>query len=326
MRQAGRSDPAYRALREKSPLPLEKLFRDVDQAVEISLLPKRIGVDAIIFFQDILTPLAPMGAPFVFRPGPVLEQPVRTEQDVARLHLYDMEAEIPFVGETLAALRRELEGDLPVLGFAGAPLTLLYFLVEGKSPGGSAPHAEQMLVESPALAHALLSRLTEMTVHYLEYQIASGAQAAQLFESTADLLDNRLYREFALPYQKEVFARLGGAVPRILFAKGFRDLEAMKESGADVLSIGSSCTIKEARAQIGEETRLQGNVSNHLLAEGKPEEIEKAVGDCLESGGSRGHVLNLDHGVLQHTPWENVELFVACAKRRTRSAALPLAE
>ncbi len=313
MRQAGRSDPKYRELRDRIPLPLEELFRDPVLSAEISLLPKRIGVDAIIFFQDILTPLAPMGAPFHFCPGPVLKSPIRAEADIAQLHLYDISTELPFVGETLTLLRHELLGEIPLLGFAGAPLTLFYFLVEGCSPGKGS-HAEILLRGNPALSHQLLEKLTELTIQYLAYQIESGAQAVQLFESIADLLDGRLYRTFALPYQKEVFAHLGPMVPRILFAKGLTDLPAMKESGADVLSIHSHCSIEEARSIVGEDTPIQGNLNNRLLAEGSWEELEKALEVCLASGHQRGHVLNLDHGLLQHTPWERVEWVVERTK------------
>lgn len=317
MRQAGRSDPEYRALRERERASLEELFRNVEVAVEISLLPRRVGVDGIIFFQDILTPLAPMGAPFLFRPGPCLEKPIRTAAQVEALTLFDVAAELPFVGETLSLLRTECGPELPVLGFAGAPLTLLYFLVEGRSPG-EARNATRMLSEAPEVAHALLGKLTELTIRYLKYQIASGAQAVQLFESVADLPGASHYREFALPYQRKVFEALGAVVPRILFAKGFGDLLLLRESGADVYSIAGTCSIAEARARLGQSTILQGNVSNRLLAEGSFEAIERATRDCIDSGESRGHVLNLDHGLLQHTPWENVAHFVECAKTRIR--------
>lgn len=322
MRQAGRSDPAYRALRDRCPLPLEELFQDVERSVEISLLPKRIGVDGIIFFQDILTPLAPMGARFVFRPGPVLEHPVRNEADVERLVLYEIISELPFVGKTLSVLRGSLGGEVPLLGFAGAPFTLLCFLVEGRSPG-QGEWVRRMLNEAPALAHRLLAKLTEVTTGYLRYQIESGAQAVQLFESCADLPDLDQYLEFALPYQQEVFSRIESRVPRILFSKGFSHLAHLKESGADVLSLTSGCTIAEAREQIGEEVALQGNVSNRLLAEGPPSEVEAAVRACISSGGHRGHVLNLDHGLLQNTPWEHVELMVSIAHQHTVGSSSP---
>lgn len=316
MRQAGRTDPAYVALREKVGLPLEDLFRSVDYSVEISLLPQRIGVDAIVFFQDILTPLAPMGAEFVFRPGPVLESPIRTKDQVESLHNYDLANELPFVGETLRTLRKELEGSLPLLGFAGAPVTLLFFMVEGGSPG-TGGNALRLLEEDEVTAHVLLETLTAMTIDYLNYQIESGAQAVQLFESVADLLTDEVYQKFALPYHQRIFESLHKEAASILFAKGFENLEPMRASGADVLSVSSGRSISEAREILGNGAPIQGNVSNRLVAEGTPGQIEKAVRHCIASGGSVGHILNLDHGLLRETPWENVQAFVRAAKDYT---------
>lgn len=318
MRQAGRSDPEYRAYREHHPLPLEDLFRSVEHAVEISLLPKRIGVDAVIFFQDILTPLAPMGAPFVFRPGPHLDRPVDSPSEVNRLKQCEPERDLPFVGETLRELRSRLNGETGLLGFAGAPLTLLFFLVAGKSPGRGET-AKAFLREEPALAHALLDRLAAMTADYLDYQIDSGAQAVQLFESIADLLTEEEYREFALPSQVRVFETMRSTAPKILFAKGFPHFNLMKESNADALSVTNGRSIAEIREEIGRETILQGNVSNRLLVEGPVERIRAEAEGCIASGDHRGHVLNLDHGILPETPWEHVQAFVDAA-RTTRPA------
>jgi uroporphyrinogen decarboxylase len=314
MRQAGRSDPAYRALRNSHPQPLEELFRDVDAAVEISLLPLRIGVDAVIFFQDILTPLAPMGASFIFRPGPTLEQPVISQDQVSNIHHYDIAQELPFIGETLGILRKTLDNRVPLLGFAGAPFTLLAFMIEGKSPG-TAETVARILKDRPAWIHPLLTLLADITADYLNFQITSGAQAIQLFESCADLLSPELYKEFALPYQQQVFAKLPTDFPGILFAKNCRDLSLLKASGAGILSLSSHTTICEARTVLGQTTRLQGNVSNQLLASGNREAIQSAVVDCVKSGQHTGHVLNLDHGVLQQTDWEAVEWFVECARQ-----------
>lgn len=314
MRQAGRSDPEYRSIRERVPLPLEQLFADVDLAVEISLLPKRIGVDAVIFFQDILTPLGPMGAAFKFRPGPELEHPVTSPESVRALRNYDVAAELPFVGTTLSRLSSTLDRETALLGFAGAPLTLLYFMVEGKSPG-QGTHAESFLRNDPALAHELLAKLADLTVDYLKYQIASGAQAVQLFESVADVVPSDLYEEFARGYQQQVFEGLGNATPRILFAKGIDDLARVTGVGADAYSLSSGVHLSCARTFLGPRIGLQGNVPNKLLAEGSRDEIARAVHDCVVAGNHTGHVLNLDHGILQHTPWENVEWLVECAKR-----------
>ncbi|MCL4734770.1 MAG: uroporphyrinogen decarboxylase [Candidatus Omnitrophica bacterium] len=309
MRQAGRSDPEYRAYRERNPWPLEQLFRDVDAAVEISLLPKRAGVDGIIFFQDILTPLAPMGAPFVFRPGPILEHPIRDAQAIHALHEYDPAIEMPFIAGTLRTLRKTLTSEVPLLGFAGAPLTLLFFLIEGGSPGRG-ENARKFLQESPALAQELLEKLTRMTIDYLEYQIESGAEVIQLFESIADLPTDEEYISFALPSQKEIFQRLKGRLPLILFAKGKTQMCELAASGADAISIHSHCSIQDARTILGDQFTIQGNLNNRLFAEGPLDQVETAVRACITSGKSQGHILNLDHGLLAETPWERVQWLV----------------
>ncbi len=310
MRQAGRTDPAYNALREREGLPLEDLFRHSDLSTEISLLPKRLGVDAIIFFQDILTPLAPMGCPFVFRPGPVTESPIRSAVQIERLVNYDVVRDLPFVGETLRRVRAELDGEMPVLGFAGAPLTLATFMIEGKSFGETADSTLQFLGENPKAMHALLDKLTRMTIDYLKYQIESGAFAVQLFESAAFLLSTQIYEEFALPYHQRIFEALQGLAPTIMFARQWGDVRDLEASGADILSIDSSLSIAEARAIVGEDRVIQGNLSNRLLCEGTFEEIERATREVVVSGGRRGHIFNLDHGLLRETPYENVEFLV----------------
>ena len=307
MRQAGRTDPRYIRLKEESGLTLEALFRSPEYAAEISILPQRLGVDAIIYFQDILTPLGPMGSEFVFRPGPVTDAPVRTEEDVKRLELFDVAKELPFIGETFRRIYEALDGELPVLGFAGAPLTLAVFLIEGKTFGSSADTALNFLREKPKAAHALLEKLTRMTIAYLRYQIDAGAAAVQLFESAAFLLDGDQYQEFALPYQRRVFEAIKGTAPTIIFAREWDRVEDLDASGADVLSLPSSVTIQEARERVGRDRIIQGNLDNHLLAEGTLEDIEAATRACVDSGGRKGHIFNLSHGLLRETPYENVQ-------------------
>ena len=320
MRQAGRFDPAYMSLRERADLPLEKLFSHPDFATEISLLPRRFGVDAIIFFQDILTPLGPMGAGFRFRPGPVLAEPVRTRADVDRLTRYDPSVELGFVGKTLQQVRSELAGELPLLGFAGAPLTLACFLIEGKSPGDSGAAAKAFLYSDPAAAHALLANLADMTVDYLLYQIESGADMVQLFESCAELLSDADYEEFAQPYQQRVLSAIRGRVPTILFAKEYANVERMADTGADVISVGGCVDLAEARRRVGGRVALQGNLNNRLLATGTEQQVIEATRDCIAAGGCTGHILNLNHGLLKETPVANVQTLIDACKLAPGSA------
>jgi len=306
MRQAGRTDPEYLKYKEAAGLPLEELFRHPEHSTEITLLPKRIGVDALIYFQDILTPLTPMGAHFVFAPGPKLEQPLVSEADIAALHPYDVEAELPFIRETFARIFDRVGGELPVLGFAGAPLTLAVFALEGKSFGEAAPRAMEFMNSSPGALHDLLDRITTMTIEYLKYQARCGVAAVQLFESAAFLLSPAQYREFALPYQQRIFAALKGVVPTIQFAREWDSLADLDAAGADVVSLPASISLRDARAQLGQDRVFQGNLDNQLLAHGEENAIAEAVRACVAAGEHRGHIFNLSHGLLRETPFERV--------------------
>jgi len=183
---------------------------------------------------------------------------------------------------------------------------LLVFMVEGKSFGGSAEAAMAFLREQPEVAHRLLEKLTGMTIDYLRYQIEAGAAAVQLFESAAHLLTPALYAEFALPYQQRIFEVLRGTAPTIMFAREWGDVRDLDASGADVLSLPSSISIGDARAVVGADRVVQGNVDNHLLVHGSAEEIEAAARACVGSGEHRGHIFNLSHGLLRETPFENI--------------------
>lgn len=315
MRQAGRFDPAYRAIRERDPRPLEDLFRDPDIATEISLLPRRFGVDALISYQDILTPLEPFGARFVFRPGPVLPDPPRDAAALDRLTGSDPADDLPFVGQTLRQLRSAVGNALPLLGFAGAPFTLAAFLLEGASPPPHLPQVRAVWRSAPAALHALLERLADLTADYLRYQADSGADAVQLFESLADLLSEDEYATWAQPYQTRVFARYAAATPTILFVKEQPFVERMVATGAAVLSVGRCVDLATAQARWGAQVAFQGNVDNRVVATGTLAEIDAAVEACLTAGGGAGHILNLNHGVLKDTPFENGCRVIEAARR-----------
>ena len=331
MRQAGRSDPLYRQIRQELNLPLERLFRtcpapmldtDVEWAVKISLLPKRIGVDAIIVYKDILTPLAPMGAHFRFSPGPVLSEPIRTQSQVDALcPLDDPYVQLEYTGEVIRSLRETLNSELPLIGFAGAPLTLAFFLIAGESPmkrgagiSEKATPVFDMMEESPQLLHQLLDKLTDMTINYLNYQISQGVQIVQLFESIADVLSKQMYVDFALPYHQRIFAELNAETPAILFAKECPYVNLMHQSGADVLSVGKCVDLKKVKTETDGSVAFQGNVDNDILRDGTFSDITEAVHTCIKQGGKTGHILNLSHGLHRDTPFENVKHFVHIAK------------
>jgi len=313
MRQAGRTDPEYNQLRKIDGRALEELFADPEIAIKISLLPKRLGVDAIIMFQDILTPLTPMGAGFHFDPGPVLERPVRTMAQVKALRLPEPDTDLQTVAQILNGLKTELAGELPVLGFAGSPMSLAFFMIAGSSPNKKINEVLAFIVEQPSFIQALLERLTEMTVDYLNYQIASGADAVQLFESFADVIPLELYKKYVQPTHEKIFSALIPTTPSILFTKESPHLDLMLKSGASVLSVGSCIDLGQAK-KMAPEMIFQGNVDNKILADGTKEEITQEVLKCFEQSGRKNHILNLNHGLLERTPFENVQHFIDAAK------------
>lgn len=314
MRQAGRTDPEYNRVKSESGMALHDLFRHPELAATISLLPKRIGVDAIIYFQDILTPLAPMGAEFVFAPGPMLAQPFRDAIELDALHTYDVAAELPFISETFRLVRESLDGELPVLGFAGAPFTLLTFIAEQGSFGPRADRAMRLVRDYPDVARRLLDKLTNMTIDFLKLQIAAGANAVQLFESAANLLSSQFYEEWALPYHQQIFDSLAHSVPTIMFARNWADPVQLLASGASIISLTERVGIRDVRSNLGNAIVVQGNLDNTLLATGSKAEIAAAARACVEAGEHRGHIFNLSHGLLRETPFENVVHLVETVK------------
>jgi len=317
MRQAGRTDPEYNQLKKNDGRALEELFADPEIAIKISLLPKRLGVDAIIIFQDILTPLTPMGSGFHFAPGPILEKPVRTMAQVKALRLPEPETELRTVAQILRGLKTELAGELPVLGFAGSPMSLAFFLIAGNSPNRKIKEVLAFVEEQPAITKALLELLTEMTVDYINFQIASGAHAVQLFESFAEVIPLEIYKKYVQPTHEKIFSALIPTTPSILFTKESPHLDLMLKSGASVLSVGSCIDLGQAKKK-APEMIFQGNVDNKILADGTKEEITQAVRKCFEQSGRKNHILNLNHGLLERTPFENVQHFVDVAKELGR--------
>jgi uroporphyrinogen decarboxylase len=312
MRQAGRYLPEYRKAREG--VTFLQACQDVDRAVEISLQPLRlVGTEAVILFSDIFVPVLGMGVDLDFRPGPVIAAPIRTRAQVEALRVPDARDAVPYVFEILRRLRAVLDREaVPLLGFAGAPFTLAAYLVEGK---GSKDFAglKRMMYREPALLRALLERLTELTVDYLNAQIEAGAQAVQLFDTWAGLLGAAEYREWILPTHREIGRRLHrDRAPWILYVNGGSHvLDAMLDAGADVLSLDWRVDFAAAACHVGTRASLQGNLDPCALA-APPESIAASVRELAAAGrAARGHVMNLGHGCLPETPVEGVRAFTA---------------
>ena len=322
MRQAGRYLPEYRALRSQH--TLLTLCRTPELAVEATLQPvRRLDVDAAILFSDLLLPLEPLGIPFEFQAGegPVILKPVRAAADVAALRRFEPREELRPVLQAIRLLRRELEGGVPLIGFAGAPFTLASYAIEG---GHSTAFAltKALMYGDPAAWHRLAGLLADVVGDYLRAQVEAGAQALQLFDSWVGALDERDYREFALPHVRSIFAALAGTgVPVIHFGTGTGHLlAAQREAGGDVIGLDWRLPLDEGWSRAGEDVAVQGNLDPTLLL-GPRERLLDRVDDVLRRArGRAGHVFNLGHGVLPATPVENVRAVVERVHDRTAGA------
>jgi uroporphyrinogen decarboxylase len=315
MRQAGRYLPEYRKVRER--LSFLELCRDVDAAAEVSLQPfRRFGPDGVIFFSDILVPVEAMGVRVAFgEGGPELPQPVRSSSDVARLARFDPAERIGFTGEILGRLRRDAGSAAAVIGFCGAPWTLACYMIEGGGSKTFAAIKTMMLRDAPTLRR-LLDLCADVASDVLSFQIASGAQAVQLFDTWAGELSPEDYRQWALPASQRAIAgikRGSEGTPVILYVNGCGGiLEDMAKAGADVLSIDWRLPIAEARRRVPGKA-LQGNLDPAVLL-GTPEETRRRTHALLAQTGGRAHVVNLGHGVLPSARIECVEAFFAAAR------------
>jgi uroporphyrinogen decarboxylase len=321
MRQAGRYLPQYRALREKH--SLLELCREPALAVEVTLQPLAVlDVDAAILFSDLLLPLAPMGLDFDFikGEGPAIARPIGSAADVARLRRFEPREALGHVLETIRLLRRQLSGKVPLIGFGGAPFTLASYAIEG---GGSTNYlrTKSFMYSEPAAWHRLCALFADVMTTYLAAQVEAGAQALQIFDSWAGALAPQDYREFALPHTKRIFDGLASAgVSLIHFGVGTTAiLRDLAHAGGHVIGVDWRIGIDDARAVIGFDRAVQGNLDPVLLFAPR-ERLLSAADDVLRRAGGRpGHIFNLGHGVLPNTPVENVQLLARYVHERTKS-------
>jgi uroporphyrinogen decarboxylase len=325
MRQAGRYMPEYRALRAQH--SLLHLCRTPDLAVEVTLQPVRaLGVDAAILFSDLLLPLAPLGIPFDFQAGegPIVERPVRTAADIGALRRFEPREELGMVLEAIRTLRRELEGKVPLIGFAGAPFTLASYAIEG---GHSSNFAltKSLMYGDPAAWHRLAGLLADVAGDYLLAQVEAGAQVLQVFDSWVGALDAVDYREFVLPHVRALFAPLAGTdVPVIHFGTGtFHLLEEQRDAGGNVIGLDWRTPLDESWARLGPSVGVQGNLDPTLLFAPRDRLLARVDDVLRQAGGRRGHVFNLGHGILPGTPVENVKALVDHVHEKTAQASRP---
>jgi uroporphyrinogen decarboxylase len=302
MRQAGRSLPEYRALRER--YDFMTMATTPELAVEATLMPvHRLGVDAAVLFADIMLPLASLGVEFVIQPGvgPIVPQPIRSAADVDRLTTLPPEESTSFVLEALRLLRVELGGRTALLGFAGAPFTLACYLIEGR-PSREFPLAKALMYGEPAIWHQLMDRLSAITIDYLRAQIYAGADAVQLFDSWLGLLDAKTYVAMVLPYTKRIFAAIEALTPAIHFSTGTGALlPEIASTGCSVISVDWRMPLAEVWDRTGTGVALQGNLDPSLLLAPWPAVAEGARDVLRQAAGRRGHIFNLGHGILPQT-------------------------
>ena len=313
MRQAGRSLPEYRKVREK--YDLFAICQKPELCAEVTMQPvRRLGVDGAVLFADIMLPVAfglGVDLQLVDGIGPVVQQPIRSKQDIDRLQRRTPAESVPFVLETIRILRRELDPSVAVIGFAGAPFTLAGYLIEGK-PSREFLTTKGLMYAEPALWETLMTRLSALVLDYLLAQVEAGAQVVQVFDSWVGCLSPMDYRRYVLPHMTRIFAGLQRAgAPSIHFGTGTAGiLTLMREAGGDVIGLDWRVDLGDAWRMVGYDRAIQGNLDPALLLGPWPM-IEDGARRVIEAAGGRpGHIFNLGHGVLPDTPVEHLQRLV----------------
>ncbi|MBP9217846.1 MAG: uroporphyrinogen decarboxylase [Sterolibacterium sp.] len=329
MRQAGRYLPEYCETRRRAGNFLN-LCKSPSMACEVTLQPlARFDLDAAILFSDILTIPDAMGLGLYFSEGegPKFERPLREEWEIRALTAPDPYDHLRYVMDAVAEIRRALDGSVPLIGFSGSPWTLACYMIEG---GASSDfrRIKTMMLDRPDLLHHVLEVTTQAVIHYLNAQIASGAQAVMIFDTWGGALPHRAYREFSLAYLKRIVAALtrtqdGQPVPSIVFTKGgalwAEDIAAI---GCDAIGLDWTASLAEVRHRLGDRVALQGNLDPMTLfatPEVVAHEARKVLDDFHAGGPGGGHIFNLGHGISQFTPPDNVTVLVDTVHEYSRS-------
>jgi uroporphyrinogen decarboxylase len=309
MRQAGRYMKAYRDIREK--YSLIEMFKNSELAAEITLQPiKAFSIDAAIIFADILLPLEGMGIGFEFtdKSGPVIAKPLRSASDMRSIRSADPEEDLGYVLESLRKVRAEIDGKVPLIGFAGAPFTLAGYAIEG---GASPNHfvTKDVMYREPEAWNFLMSKLTDTILAFLKAQVKAGAQVVQLFDSWVGCLSPSDYCQYVLPHTQRIFLELKReGIPSIHFGTGTAGLLwLMAEAGGDVIGVDWRITMDDAWQRIGTGAGTQGNLDPIALMAPWNVLSQKAK-DVLDAVDNRpGHIFNLGHGILPSTPEDSVK-------------------
>jgi uroporphyrinogen decarboxylase len=307
MRQAGQYLPEHRELRSR--YGIWKMINEPELAAETSLQPlARFPLDAVLLFSDILAPIAAMGVSVQFTPGPVIEDPVCTEDAITRLRLPNAAEIAPGAVETIRLIRAET--PLPIIGFCGGPLTLATYLVQGYGRGEQAAF-RGWLHENPQTAHRLLELLTELDIRYLRQQVAAGADVIQVYDSWAGVLDRQQYAEYGLPYVRRILTELGElGVPRIYLATTASHLySSIATLPAEVISVDWRMPLDRCRTVFGDKV-LQGNLDPAALL-AHPDQVRAKTLRVLREGAGGPHIFNLGHSILPQTEVDGVAALVS---------------
>lgn len=321
MRQAGRYLPEYRAIREK--YDFFTMCKTPEVAAEVTIQPVDIlGVDAAIIFSDILVIPEAMGMKLqmIEGDGPVFDTPVRTERIANKLKPVDPSNDLKYVLDAISLTKKELNGRVPLIGFSGAPWTLLTYMVEGQGTK-TFSNVKKLIYNNPVLAHNLLKKLTNTVAHYLTAQIKAGANAVQIFDTWAGILSSRDYLIFALKYVNQLIAKIKRTdEPVIYFPKGVHyRMRTTADCGADVIGIDWTIDMEKARDKIGKKVAIQGNLDPNVLY-AEPSFIKREAKKVLASyGKGTGHIFNLGHGILPDVDPAHAKALVDYVKDKSKS-------
>lgn len=314
MRQAGRYLPEYIKLREK--YSFFERCQNPELACEITIQPVDIvGVDAAILFSDILVVPQAMGleVQLVEKLGPLLPNPIKTQNDLQRIQVPNVDETLGYVFDAIKLIKQELNGRVPLIGFAGAPFTLLCYMVQGKG-SKTFDEAKGFCYQHPEIAHQLLQMITDTTIAYLKGQVAAGADLLQVFDSWGGLLGKQDFEIFSLQYIRQIVVAIKDEVPTIIFAKGaWGSLSEMAATGAQGLGIDWCIEPQTARQMAGQNVTLQGNFDPVKLLSPIPV-IQKEVKAMLQAFGPQKHIANLGHGIIPNIPVDHAKAFVNAVK------------
>lgn len=320
MRQAGRYLPEYMVLRAK--YDFFTRVQTPELACEITLQPiDIIGPDAAIIFSDILVIPQALGVKVLLEEskGPVLPDTISTQADIDRLEVAGAAERLDYVCQAISMTKKALNDRVPLIGFAGAPFTILCYMVEGKG-SKNFDKAKQFCFAQPQLAHALLQKITDATISYLKAQVAAGADCLQIFDSWSGMLSPADFDLYAMPYLRQIAEALSPLCPVILFPKGsWYALPQILESGAAAVGVDWTISPKYARILTGNKLTIQGNFDPIKLLT-TPAQIKREVTDMINAFGPQRYIANLGHGILPHVPVDNARAFVDAVKEYTHGS------